>query len=79
MKNINENIYRIIAETLNVDIAMIEDTLSIGDIPQWDSVGNLAIITQIEQRLSVEIPMDVLFELTSVGRIVKEIERLSNA
>ena len=35
----------IIARVLNVDTGVITDTLSSGDIPQWDSVGNLAIIS----------------------------------
>lgn len=68
----------IIARVLNVDIALVTDELSSGDIPQWDSVGNLAIISTIEQELDIEFPLDVLFDLTSVHTIIDEVNRLTN-
>ena len=68
----------IIARVLNVDVSLVTDELSSGDIPQWDSVGNLAIISTIEQELEIEFPLDVLFDLTSVRSIVDEVNQLTN-
>ena len=68
----------IIARVLNVDPALITNELSSGDIPQWDSVGNLAIISTIEQELDVEFPLEDLFDLTSVQAIIDEITQLTN-
>ena len=68
----------IIARVLNVDISMISDNLSTGDIPQWDSVGNLAIISTLEQELDIEFPLEVLFDLTSVRSIIDEVNRITN-
>ncbi len=67
----------IIARVLNVDLAIITDDLSSGDIPQWDSVGNLAIISTLEQELDIEFPLEVLFDLTSVKSIVDEVNQLT--
>ena len=67
----------IIARVLNVDLAIITDDLSSGDIPQWDSVGNLAIISTLEQELNIEFPLEVLFDLTSVKSIVDEVNQLT--
>lgn len=69
----------IIARVLNVDPGMITDNLSSGDIPEWDSVGNLAIISTIEQELNIEFPLEDLFDLTSVQSIVDEVNQLTNA
>ena len=66
----------IIARVLNVDLAVITDTLSSGDIPEWDSVGNLAIISTLEQELDVEVPLEDLFDLTGVKSIVDEVNKL---
>ncbi|MBR5685520.1 MAG: acyl carrier protein [Muribaculaceae bacterium] len=66
----------IIARVLNVDLEVITDTLSSGDIPQWDSVGNLAVISTIEQELDIEFPLEVLFDLTSVQSIIDEVNKL---
>ena len=69
----------IIARVLNVDLGVITDTLSSGDIPEWDSVGNLAIISTIEQELEVEFPLEDLFDLTSVKSLVDEVNMLKHA
>lgn len=66
----------IIARVLNVDLDCISDELSSGDIPEWDSVGNLAIISTLEQDLGVEFPLEDLFDLTSVRSIVDEVNKL---
>ena len=71
-----EQIKQIIARVLNVDLDVITDTLSSGDIPQWDSVGNLAVISTIEQELDIEFPLEALFDLTSVQTIVDEVNKL---
>ena len=68
----------IIARVLNVDIDVVTDDVSSGEIPEWDSVGNLAIISTIEQELDVEFPLDELFDLTSVKSIVDAVNRLSH-
>ena len=69
----------IIARVLNFDLGVITDTLSSGDIPEWDSVGNLAIISTIEQELEVEFPLEDLFDLTSVKSLVDEVNMLKHA
>lgn len=67
----------IIARVLNVDPVVITDTLCSGDIPQWDSVGNLAVLSTIEQELEVEFPLEDLFDLTSVRSIIDEVNKLT--
>ena len=69
----------IIARVLNVPLERITDDLSSGDIPEWDSVGNLAIISTIEQEFELEFPLEDLFDLTSVRSLVEEVDKLTNA
>ena len=69
----------IIARVLNVPLERITDELSSGDIPEWDSVGNLAIISTTEQELELEFPLEDLFDLTSVRTLVEEVDKLTNA
>lgn len=68
----------IIARVLNVPMDKVTDDLSSGDIPEWDSVGNLAIISTIEQELDLEFPLEDLFDLTSVQTLVDEVNKLTN-
>ena len=73
-----KQIKQIIARVLNVDPERITDELCSGDIPEWDSVGNLAIISTLEQELEIEFPLEVLFDLNSVRAIIDEVNRLKN-
>lgn len=75
---IKEKILDIISKTINVDMSILTDDLSIGDIPEWDSVGNLAIIAAIEEELQIEIPLEDLFEMTSIVSIVAEVKKITN-
>ncbi len=74
----DQQIRKIIADVLNVDAAVVTDDLAVGSIPEWDSVGNLAIISTIEQELGVEFPLEDLFDLTSVQAIIDAVHRIKN-
>ena len=76
MITMKEKVKEIIAKALHVDKEVLTDDLSIGGIPEWDSVGNLTIISALEEGLDVEIPLDDLFDLTSIKSLVEEIEKL---
>ncbi len=71
-----ETIKSVIADALEVDMAKITDDLAINGIPEWNSIGNLTIITALEEKLDISFPIDDLFELTSVESIVAEIAKL---
>ena len=73
-----ERIKEIIADTLGIDIERITDDLAAGDIEEWDSVGNLTIISTIEEELEVDIPIEDLYELNNIKAIVDEIIKLKN-
>ena len=73
-----ERIKEIIADTLGIDIERITDDLAAGDIEEWDSVGNLTIISTIEEELEVDIPIEDLYELNNIKAIVEEIIILQN-
>lgn len=68
----------IIAQTIGVPLEQITDDLSIGDIPQWSSMANMAIIGSLEKELGVDIPIEDLFELTSVAAIESEVKKIKN-
>ena len=72
-----ERIREIIAETINVSPETITESLAIGDIEQWDSMGNMAIIAAIEEQMGIEFPIEDLFELNSVQSIIDEIDKIS--
>lgn len=76
---IKDKVLDIISKTINVDKSLLTDDLSIGEIAEWDSVGNLAIIAAIEKELQLEIPLEDLFEMTSIESIMTEVKKLTGA
>ena len=75
--SISSKIKEIIAETLHIPLESVTDDLSIGAIPQWDSMGNIAVIAALEEKLDIEIPIEDLFDLNSVSSIVNEIVKIN--
>lgn len=74
--SMDNQIVDIIAKALKVDRARVTPELSIGDIPEWDSVGNITLISALEENFHVEFPIEDLFDLTSVESIIQEVKRL---
>ena len=68
----------IIARVLNISLDQVSDDLASGSIPEWDSVGNLAIISTIEQEMNIEFPLEDLFDLTSVRTIIDEVKKITD-
>jgi len=66
----------IMAEFFQLKPDAVTMDLSAGDIPQWDSIGQLNLISTLEERLGIEFPIDELFELNSVQAIVASAEKL---
>ena len=47
----------------------IEDRMSFEDIPGWDSVGHMNLVTQLESHFGVTLDMDEIVGLDSVGAV----------
>ena len=77
MKDIESIVVGIVAEILNIPCERVTLNMAIGDLPQWGSMAQMGIVTAIQKRFAIEIPMEALFDLTTVSDFVDEVERLS--
>ena len=50
---------------------VIEDRMGFDDIPGWDSVGHMNLISELESRLGVVLEMDEIVAIDSVGAVRK--------
>ncbi len=71
---IKEEVKTILAEALEVPPTAITDDLTIGDLPQWDSMGHMTVISLLEEKFGIEASTDLIAELVSVPAIVKHLE-----
>ena len=59
----------------NQDIIIEIDTMQ-GDLPEWDSIGQMDIIRAIEEKYAIDIPFEDQFEMDNVHQIIQVIEKL---
>ena len=78
MDVVNE-VKSVVANELKMPITQVQGTLGVGDVPQWGSMAQMAIIVALQNKFGVKIPMEDLFDLTSVGDLVAEVEKLKHA
>ena len=72
--NIEENVKEIIAKVLEVEVSQINDDTAIGDIPEWDSLSHIQIVSAIEKEFGFNFTPDVMMDLEDVSDIVAAVE-----
>lgn len=68
-----ERIISIIAEVLERDPATISDDSRIEDFPEWDSMHNLMIISEIEEEFGIEFEPEKILEFKDIKSIIDEV------
>lgn len=69
-QEIKEKIYAIVAEICETTPAEINDNTTIGDYPQWDSVGQLSILSNVEEAFGINFEPEEMMEIEDVKDIV---------
>ncbi|WP_026523803.1 acyl carrier protein [Butyrivibrio sp. MB2005] len=73
----NEKFEKIFIESLGLgeDFEVTED-LKPGDIQEWDSMGNLTLIGNLEEQFGIEFSFDDLMNISNVGSLKEVIRRM---
>lgn len=69
-----EQILKIIAKILEVDINEVELDTAIGDLPEWDSLHHLQIITALENEYKIKFSQSDLFEIEDISDLISLIK-----
>lgn len=69
-----QQVYQLIAETLNVSIEVINDELAVGDIAEWDSLGHMQIITALETQMGIVLDIEETLEIEDVEDILDAVK-----
>jgi len=67
MKDIN----KILVKVFGISEENISDDATMNDIPGWDSLTHMDLITAIEEGFCIELDEDEIAEMTSIGNIRK--------
>ena len=69
------SVEEVVARVFNLDVSEVTDQSSKETLAQWDSMGNLSLITGLEEEFKVSLAIADAMEMTSVQhikRILKE-------
>ena len=76
---IEERVIKIIAKAIEVDSNKIDEDTAIGDFTNWDSMGQLIIITSLEKEFDIKFDPEDIMDLEDVGDMISAIEDYTNA
>ena len=71
MSNV-ELLKKIFSESLKISFSQIIDTLEYNTISEWDSLGHMSIIANIEKTFDIMMDTDDIIDMNSFGK-AKEI------
>ena len=67
----SEKIKEIFAETLNMSVEGVVDTLSYVEYEPWDSITHMKIIAKLEQAFDLEFEMREIIAMETVSKVIE--------
>lgn len=63
-------VFEVVASSLSIQASDLSRSSSANQYSSWDSLMHLSIISQIEARLSIQIPLDIVFSARNLGDLI---------
>ena len=70
-----DQVKAVFVNTFKVPESVYSEDLGPGDIPQWDSLGNVQLMQAIEGHFSVSFDIMDLFEIETLSDLITLVER----
>ena len=74
-----DSIGEIVADIFGLRASQVHDALTPEDVPAWDSLNHLRLVTAVEQELGMTLSMEEIQSIDSVGRLRELIAQKSAA
>jgi acyl carrier protein len=78
MKNIHDELRMIFASVFEEDDIQLTDQTSAKDIPLWDSLHHVLLISELEEKFNIEFDLEELTSFNNVGDIKASIQAKLN-
>jgi|CoawatStandDraft_6_1074263.scaffolds.fasta_scaffold02386_4 acyl carrier protein len=70
-----KEIYSIIASVLKISIDDVNDELSVGDIPEWDSLAHMQLIEAFEEASGATLDIEKIIEIEDVQDLLEAFQK----
>ncbi len=71
--DVKEKVFEIVATVCETEVANITTESTIGDFPQWDSMGHLTILSNVEEAFEVNFDPEEMMEIEDVNDIINAV------
>jgi acyl carrier protein len=72
----NEQIKALVAEYFKIDPAVLTDESGPGRVEGWDSLGQVGLMSHLEQKLGLQFDIDDIVEMDTIASMAHVIGRL---
>lgn len=72
--NVEEKVKEIVAQVSDVNVSEVTLQSAVGDFPQWDSMGQMAILQQVEEAFNISFEPEEMMDIEDVKDIIVAVE-----
>ncbi len=74
MSDVQAKVIRIVSESLNISADDLDIESMFGDIPEWDSLKHVTMITRVETDFDLVFDVDQITEIECIEDIIDLVE-----
>ncbi len=63
--NNNEKYKNVFSKSLSIESSKVSENLKYNDIPEWDSIGHMTLISGLEDEFNISIETDDIIDFSS--------------
>ena len=73
INEIKNKVCEIVAGICGVEISEVSENSTVGDFPQWDSMGHLSILSKVEETFDISFEPEEMMEMEDVKDIAEAV------
>jgi acyl carrier protein len=75
VNKLDQRLEKVIREVFLIEGDVIDENWTSDDIPDWDSVGHLNLIMEVEKEFAVKFEIEEMFEIERLSDITKILDK----
>ncbi len=79
MEHTTTKLTQLIADLFKCDLTDLTNQTGPGDIPGWDSLGHVILMSAIQKEFGQHVPIEDAIEVTSIADLQAILDRLEGA
>ncbi len=75
VNKLDKRLEKVIREVFPIEEDTIDESWTSDDIPDWDSVGHLNLIMELEKEFEIKVEIEEMFEVEKLGDIIPILQK----